>query len=159
MTDITFAPLPEEHYLQVWRWLHEYWELNSDDFSAQSFTDFEKSMRARSETEEIWEVLDGGSPIGVIGYRAATKRNGWVRGIVFSQTVHGTPVTKMAVSMFLAKKFGKGVEKVNLTYFQSNFRVARFLERLGAVVEGLLIADTIQHGQPVNSVLVAFFAP
>jgi RimJ/RimL family protein N-acetyltransferase len=149
---------PEEFYQNAWCWLNENWAANFDDFSPKNYAEFEAHMRERVSNEEVWCVLADGAPVGIIGYLQLSPVKGLLRGVCFTKWTHGTPVTRQAVAQLLEKKFAEGTTKIGLAYFQKNIRVGRFMQRLGAKVEGLMIADTLQNGQPVNAVIAAFFA-
>jgi len=156
--EITISEFPLDEVAILWKWLNDDRKCNFDDFGPRSYTEFYDEMSLRMETEDLFAVCADGSLIGAIGFHPINHHIGALHGICFAKRVHGTQITKKAMGMFLEKIFRSGIHKIQVSYFQDNIRVGRFLEKLGCVVEGLMIANTIQDGKPINMVLGAFFA-
>jgi len=152
------SPFPASDLGRLWNWLHEYPEANTDDYGPVSFEEFSIEMRRRMESgERTWGVLSDGALCGAIGFAPATERLGWFHGICFSQSVHGRGIARQAVARVLDELFASGIEKVCAGYFADNARIDRLFKRLGAVEEGLLRAQTLRNGKPVDMRLIAIF--
>jgi RimJ/RimL family protein N-acetyltransferase len=155
---LTFvSPLPVTWIPRLWAWLHEVPTANFDDYSPTHLATFDAEMRERLKDERTWGVLADGVPVGVVGYRPITDRLGVFHGICFTRSACGTGIAAVAVRHVLAELFAAGADKVCAYFFADNTRVRRFFEKLGAVSEGRQVAQSVQHGRPIDLQLMAFF--
>lgn len=152
------SPMPASWIPLLWSWLHEVPDAHFDDYSPTRLDAFEVEMRRRLARERSWGVCLDGEPVGVIGYVPLTPRLGVFHGLCFTEAVCGRGVARVAVSAVLAELFAAGVEKVCAYFFSQNHRVDRFFQKLGAVREGLQIAQTTRGGVAIHLRLVALFA-
>jgi len=111
------------------------------------------------EGERTFGVLVNGLPVGYLSYAPLNARVAITRGIVFTQAVYGTGVARIAAEQVLRDVFASGIRKLQATYYTHNIRVAAWLRALGAVEEGCLRDQVLQHGRPVSLKVVAIFAP
>mgnify|MGYP001616950911 FL=1 len=160
MTVQLVSPVPAWWYRPlVWAWLRERPDLNFDDHGPQTVAEFEVEMQRRVDAgERTWGVYADGAPCGLIGYLPITATVGSFHGICFTEPVHGTGVPQAAVRRVLGELYLSGVEKVSASFFATNVRVHRFFLGLGATDEGVLRAQTRQHGRPMDLRLMALFA-
>jgi RimJ/RimL family protein N-acetyltransferase len=141
------TPFPVEHAELLWSWLMEKPEQSFNDFGPKNIRELaEQTIQRIIEGEIISEVLFDGTPVGAIGYNQVTEEIGVFRGIVFTESVHGTGVPFAAVSMVLDAVFKAGTQKVFARCFETNKQVAKFLKKLGARDEDLEAGTTICGG-------------
>lgn len=137
----------------MWGWLNEYPERNFDDAGPRSIEELARDVRAREAAgETVWELLDGGLPVGVVGYIQKTQQIGQFHGICFSKDVHGSGIPLLGVAEVLDRAFAAGTEVVEAYYFADNYRVARFLRKLGAdgLNEERIPNGSLRKGRPVD---------
>ena len=143
-------PFPREHYYLLWSWLQEFPVCNFDDDGPRDLTQMARFMEdLRKRGRQMWEVVQSGQPVGIIGYEQETPTVGCFRGICFTKSVHGTGIPLMAVAEVLDKAFTVGTEKVRAEYFADNLRVRAFLQKFGAVDEQLVNSERLRGGKVV----------
>jgi RimJ/RimL family protein N-acetyltransferase len=154
------SPMPAEWWPKLWSWLQEQPDANLDDYSPRTYDEFADEMIARTEAgERSWGVEIYGHPVGAIGYKPLTPRLGMFHGICFTREACGTGIARAAVREVLDTVYAEGVEKVCAYFLADNRRVGRFFQKLGAVTEGVQVAQTMQLGKRKDLKLVALFNP
>lgn len=143
---------------RIWGWMQQHPELNIDDDGPQSLGAFAKDMQERQGTEAMWGVTDT-EPCGIIALKPLTPRTAIFHGICFDEAVWGTGVAEHAVRHVMVNAWEAGIEKIGAIFFAHNRRVARFLDKRGFVDEGVLKAQAMQHGKPIDLRIMAAFRP
>jgi RimJ/RimL family protein N-acetyltransferase len=149
--------LAGEDLPRLWEILREFPEHNFDDSGPETLADFEEMIadRLRRETMVVFEV--GDELAGAAAFEALSCRTGMLRGVCFARQVHGTGIPLAAMRSAIAGLYASGIEKIAARIFADNTRAWLFFQKLGAVEEGLLHAETTRAGQLVDVRMIAFF--
>lgn len=150
-------PMPRDWGPRLWDWLHEVPDANLDDYSPKTWDEFRYQLCSRFEDERFFGVLSEGKPVGVIAYRPLSPRLGVFHGICLTRHATGKGIGTLAVRTVLQTLYREGVEKVCAYFFADNVPVRRMFDKLGAVEEGLQMAQTVRHGLTVDLQLMACF--
>lgn len=154
------TPVPDDWWPMVWAWIQELPDCNRDDDGPQTWEELRAARALSAEYgEQTFGVLADGVPVGFLSYAPINGHVAMTRGIVFTRDVHGTGIPRLAAHQMLARVWASGFRKVQAVYFVNNIRVAAFLRGLGAVEEGVLRDQAMQHGRLISAKLVAIFAP
>ena len=115
--------------------LHEYPLQNFDDAGGiTSVARLAWDVARRQEAgETIWEVVQAGQPIGVVGYASISSEVAALHGICFLSSVHGTGIPLAAVQMAFETIFAQGHDLIFAGHFADNIPIQKFLAKLGAV--------------------------
>jgi RimJ/RimL family protein N-acetyltransferase len=154
------SPLPVAWQGLVWLWLRQYPARNFDDGAPTTFEGFLVHLAALEDAGvRSWGVNADGVPVGAVWYHPMTARVGRLP-FCFSDRVWGTGVARAAVSEITAALFATHViDKIVFAPFADNTRCIAFLTRIGAVHEGLLRAQDVRQGEPIDIELMAMFRP
>jgi RimJ/RimL family protein N-acetyltransferase len=144
---------------RVWALLLQDPQANFDDDGPKTFEEFEAWMLQRVQVEEIAVCELGEALAGVMAYRAVSDRLAALHGICFDRSLHGRGIAGEAFQRFVAGIWEKGFRKVMATPFADNQRIERFLQKQGAVEEGLLRGHGTRGGQEIDYRIMALFAP
>jgi RimJ/RimL family protein N-acetyltransferase len=145
------SPFPRRDCGWLWRLLNEAPAQNLDDTSPTSAAGIKAEVIDReTHGEMVWQVVQAGQKIGVIGYARINDEWGSFHGISFTKKVHGTGAAIEAVSMVLRQVFASGVKKVMAVHFEDNHQVWKFLQKLGARENGIKHNHTPRGGVKVN---------
>ena len=152
------SPVTADWWPRVWGWMQQHPHWNCDDTTPTTVEDFADLMTQRASCEWIWGVTADGQPCGVIAYQPEpdTAQIGMFHGICFDEAVWGTGVAREAVARVLTELFAQGTRTVVAAYFADNARVARFLQRLGAVDDPVLHVTTSRGGRVEQLRVVRF---
>lgn len=120
------------------------------DQGPQALDAFTDEIRGRlfRVGEYLWLVLSDGVPVGAIGMSKAGHERKFA-GICFTESVHGTGIPLEAVSMVLEAQYRRNIYLVQINCFESNKRVIRFFEKLGAVTIDTVPSENTQNGKMV----------
>jgi RimJ/RimL family protein N-acetyltransferase len=169
MADVTTAQQVQAYVVQVascmiadapmiWDWLNEFPLRNFDDFGPKTLAEFTRVLQRRIDNERVWIAFVQREPAGIIGYASVNSYCGHFHGICFAKKWHGQGVARAAVSKVIDEVFlMSDKQKISASFFRDNHRIQRFLRTLGFKFEGLLTAQTLRGGQPVDMLLMALF--
>lgn len=130
------TPFPAEHYGQLWAWLNQEPSANFDDSSPKTLEEFSASMETRQKSQMIYEVVQHGQPIGVIGIEHFTHVTPQAKfvGICFTKEACGKGIALEAVKMVLQKTFSGGAQSVVAMYHSDNIAVSKMFRKLGVAL-------------------------
>lgn len=151
-------PFPPEFHDHLYQWMMQFPERTMDDFWPSDPQDFADAIKNRSLTEETFLIVEDGSPVGFIGYCRVTPHLGSLRGVCFTQEVHGNGTPLRALRKLLQMEFDCGVYKVMAFPFSDNPRAIAFYKKLGAMEEGIFSKHTLRGGKAIDLQVLAFFA-
>jgi RimJ/RimL family protein N-acetyltransferase len=159
---IAMRPLAGKDLSRLWEILREFPERNFDDSGPQTLADFEEMIadRLRREIMVVFEVVFDDRPgelVGATAFEPLSGRSGMLRGVCFARQVHGSGIPLTAMRGAVASLFADGIEKISAKMFADNARAWRFFQKLGAVEEGLLRAETTRSGELVDVRAIALF--
>ncbi len=80
-----------------------------------------------------------------------------LRGVCFAREVHGSGIPLAAIKGAIEALYADGIEKISARIFADNDRAWRFFQKLGAVEEGLLRAETTRAGELLDLRVIALF--
>lgn len=142
---IQLVPFPPGDYGILWGWLNEHPECNFDDSGPKSEEEFASRMeRRRASGCELWEVVQLGQPVGVIGWNPVERK---FEGICFTESVHGSGVAFEACCAVLERVFERWAGVVRAAYFADNKRVDGLFRKLGAVERLQIESNVRQSGK------------
>jgi RimJ/RimL family protein N-acetyltransferase len=169
-------PMPADWVPWLWAWLCEDRAANFDEDEPQTLEAFTAAVARRAAMgERRWGVRVNGAPVGSIAYQPMTARVGlahicitrsrdaWrkalgLRGLMaLPRRIRGSGVTAEAARQVGQCLRSEGIRKVCFAFHADNTRVGRFLEKLGAVNEGLLRDQVERDGRFLDLRLMALF--
>ncbi len=108
---------------------------NMDDSSPRGPQAFAQEIHRRQNSggETIWEVVQAGQPIGVIGFAPISDEIAALHGVCFARKHHGTGRPLAAMRMVLDEIFSRGYTKVVAATFADNIPIYKFLKKLGFI--------------------------
>lgn len=161
LPSVRFRPMTLDDSALVWAWLWQQPQWNVDDGSPKTLEEFRVGLEQRFAANESARIVlwPDNEPCGVVGFSDMGHGVGMFRGVCFDEAVHGRGIARAAIAQMLSSWFDGGYRKVVAAFFAHNQRIARIFRRLGAVGEGLLVAQVKQQGHPIDMQLVAFFKP
>ncbi len=151
------SPFPRELYKVLQRWLYQFPNRAVDDSWPDS-TQLCEEMDRRGEQEYTCAVIENGTPVGFIGYMNISGVVGSLRGVCFTQEVHGNGTAARALRQVLQQQFDAGIHKVLAFPFADNHRARAFYKKLGATDEMLLREHAFRGGVLTDMMLLTFFA-
>lgn len=149
--------LVAEDLPRLWAILREFPECNFDDSGPRTLDDFEEVIVNRMCRETIVVFSISGELVGAAAFEPLSERSGMLRGVCFAREVHGTGYPLEAMRTAIAALFEDGYEKISARMFAENTRAWRFFQKLGAVEEGLLRAETTRDKKPLDVRAIALF--
>jgi len=150
------APFPEYALPRVWTWIEDFRHRVADDFSLKSLGEFMRHWEERRPFRKSWGVWRGKELGGLVIYEP------WQPGVgtshaLFKRSFWGRNVTRAALEQVYGELFDSGVRKVVSFPFRGNNAIIALGKSLGAVSEGLLKAQTLREGQPIDVVILSLF--
>ena len=149
-------PFPEYALPRVWTWIEDFRHRVADDFSPKTLAEFMVHWREREPFRKTWGVWRGEDLGGLIVFEA------WQPGVgtshaLFKRSFWGRTTTRAALELVYAELFESGVRKVVSFPFRGNNAIIALGKSLGAVTEGVLKAQTLRDGQPVDVIILSLF--
>ncbi len=126
------SPFPTRDLPWLWSMLLEFPLSNLDDSGPTDLPSLARQVyRREKEGETIWQVIQAGQPIGVIGYAPISSSTAGLHGVCFCRWVHGSGRPRAAMVMALDRIFATGVDRIVAGHFIDNIPVHKFLKKLG----------------------------
>ncbi len=126
------SPFPTRDLPWLWTLLNEFPLSNLDDSGPTDLPSLARQVyRREKEGETIWQVIQAGQPIGVIGYAYISFSVAAFHGIAFNRVHHGSGRPLAAVKMAIEHIFAKGFSKLVAATFADNIPIYKFLKKLG----------------------------
>ena len=150
------SPFPEYALPRVWTWIEDFRHRVADDFSPRTLGGFMRHWAERKPFRKTWGVWRGEELGGLVIYEP------WQPGVgtshaLFKRSFWGRTTTRQALELVYAELFDSGVRKVVSFPFRANNAIIALGKSLGAVTEGLLKAQTLRDGQPVDVIILSLF--
>jgi RimJ/RimL family protein N-acetyltransferase len=136
----------------VWEWIQPFRRRVCDDFAPKTRSEFTDVYLQRMEAPHItsWGVWRDGELGGVIWFERVGIAG--IVHVVVKRSFWGAETTGPALSAVATEIFaeGSGVRKIGALFFADNHAVRAAVQRFGFQREGLLRAQTLRDGQPVD---------
>jgi len=149
-------PFPEYALPRVWTWIEDFRHRVADDFSPKTLAEFMLHWRERKPFRKTWGVWRGEDLGGLVIYEA------WQPGVgtshaLFKRSFWGRTTTRQALELVYAEVFASGVRKIVSFPFRGNNAIIALGKGLGAVTEGVMKAQTLRDGKPVDVIVLSLF--
>jgi RimJ/RimL family protein N-acetyltransferase len=160
MTDVALTPLAEEHLGNLLHWLEDQ-AIRDGILSDQVITPAGHRSWFRAQRQDasqaVFAILGGSRHVGVLGFRSLSKRHETGELWMYIGSQHqrqglGRGALRAGVEIGFNKL---GLRKISLSVRIDNTPAVGLYAREGFIVEGVLRADRLYRGTPVDLLRMA----
>jgi len=150
------SPFPAPSLYMVYDWARFAWKHVADDTTPKTREEFIHTYNDMVTAPGIktWGVWRG-EELGGLVLAARQMERPWLARVhcIFKQTFFATPTTTIVCRQIFQELFNDGVLKIEMWVFEDNNSIRGMIRYLGAREEGMLTAQVMRDGEPVNIVV------